>query len=203
MNNYRQQLIQLKTTHELLIKQKTDASAMLVTLAASIATLAQARDVVNAVQMATQISISGFIEEVVSLCLQTVLGANYGFKINYKIQRGKSEAELLILKDGEAFDAETSCGGGVVDIVAFALRVALYALADPKPEGVIFLDEPARMVSKDGEHARRFGEMLKKVSELLNLQFIVISHEPLLIEMAGRSFRVLQRDGISSVAVLP
>ena len=91
MNNYRQQLIQLKTTHELLIKQKTDASAMLVTLAASIATLAQARDVVNAVQMATQISISGFIEEVVSLCLQTVLGANYGFKINYKIQRGKSE----------------------------------------------------------------------------------------------------------------
>jgi len=168
------------------------------TLDNEIAEHTEAREIMNAVQLATQVTIKDFIEEIVALGLKSVFGNQYGFKIDYKVKRNKSEAHLFVTKNGQPYDAEASCGGGILDVAAFGLRVALFALANPKPEGVLLLDEPGKWVSR-GDLVGKFGSMLKEVSKMMGIQIIMISHDPALIESADRSFRVTQVNGISVV----
>lgn len=163
-----------------------------------IAEYTEAREIMNAVQLATQVTIKDFIEEIVSLGLKSVFGNQYGFKIEYEVKRSRSEAVLYVTKNGQPYDAEASCGGGILDVAAFGLRVALFALANPKPESVLLLDEPGKWISR-GDLVVKFGLMLKEVSKMMGIQIIMITHDPALIESADRSFKVSQANGVSVV----
>lgn len=200
MRNYRDILNREIGQRDLLKKQITVAEEKITLLEARHGDLTEARDTVNNVMLATQISLKDFIEEVVTLCLQTVLGSSYGFRVNYEIKRNQSEADLLILKDGEEYDPEDDCGGGVIDLSALGLILALWALAKEKPEPVLVLDEPGRCVSTD--LTEDFGQMLKEVSDLLELQIIMINHDAAIINQADRAFLVTQQNNISKVEQL-
>lgn len=199
--NYRQHLDTEKGKLQYLVEQKHSVESEIVSLKKQIEAQIEARDTVNNVLQATQISFASFLEEVVTLGLRCVFGPEYAFKVEYRIQRNKSEALLYVVKNGELLNAEDSCGGGILDVTALTLRAALFALADPKPEGVFLLDEPGRFVSR-GECTQQFGKMLKELSELLKIQIIMVTHEPALIESADKAFRVSQVDGVSSVEVV-
>lgn len=201
MTNYRNLLNEKKAARDLLAIQEADLSKKSKEYTDQIKSLTEARQVMNDVQLATQVTIKDFIEEIVSLGLKTVFGDKYGFSIQYEVKRNKSEAQLFITKDGEKFDAGDSCGGGVIDVAAFGLRVALFALADPKPEGVLLLDEPGKWVSK-GDLVQKFGLMLKEVSKMMGMQIIMVSHDPALIDTADRAFRITQVNGISNAEEL-
>ena len=43
------------------------------------------------------------------------------------------------------------------------------------------------------------SELLKELSDKLDLQFIVVSHTPSLAGTANRVFKVVQKDGVSTV----
>lgn len=201
MGKYRQLLTKKQAELDLLTEQKAKCDELKSRLRSQIQELTEARDVVNTVQLATQVTISEFIEELVTLALKSVFGDEYGFKVQYEIKRNKSEATLYIEKNGELFEPEDACGGGVTQVAGFGLRVALFALADPKPQSVLILDEPEKCISS-GECIQAFGQMLKKISELLEVQVIMVSHDPVLIESADKAFHVTQVDGVSKVEVL-
>lgn len=156
-----------------------------------------AAEVTNKVLMATQGKAKAFIEDVVSRALSDVYGDDYGFELEYKLARGTSSATPWIVKDGDRYSPRDELGGGVLDVCALALRFALWAVTDPRPEGVFVLDEPAKFLSRDLQN--RFGQMLAELSRSLGIQILLVSHSTDIIDQAERAYEVIQVDGVSHV----
>lgn len=156
-----------------------------------------ARDIVSAVGVAAQEKLTAVIEELTTKALQTVFDDTYSFKIESKISRNKVEAFIYVVVDGKQLTLRDDLGGGVVDVVSFALRIIMWALDCKKRSNTIILDEPARCVSHD--KISLFGEMLKQMSSMLGLQFIIVSHEDDLIACADKAYKVSIENGISKV----
>lgn len=120
------------------------------------------------------------IAKVVSKCLTAVFGDEaYSFKINFSRKRGKTEAELVYSRDGLEVDPVSAAGGGVVDVTAFALRLACLILATPKRRRLLVLDEPFKHLSP--EYRSKVREMLKRLSKEMKVQFIIVTHSPELV----------------------
>ena len=94
-------------------------------------------------------------------------------------------------------EPESARGGGYVDIVSLALRLALLELARPKPEGPILLDEPAKMVSQ--EYLPNLAAFLKQYAAKTGRQIIMVTHHEALADVADVGYKVSQQDGISEV----
>ena len=116
------------------------------------------------------------IEGVVSKCLEAVFGKLYGFRIDFRRKRGRTEAELILLKDGhEIEDALNADSGGVVDVAAFALRLACIVLSKPPLEYVMILDEPFRNLDIQNRQSVRM--LLEELALDFKIQFIIVTHE--------------------------
>lgn len=146
----------------------------------------ESRDIVNTVLSVTQGGIKSYVERMVSLSLKSVFGNEYEFKLSFELKRGQSEAKMRILKDGVELDPKSEVGGGVIDVVALALRLTLWSIRKPKSSPVFILDEPGKYLSSVGGLRTKFGEIIKKFSELFSCQFIVVSHDEELIEFADK-----------------
>ena len=117
--------------------------------------------------------------------------------MEFIIKRNKTECELYFVKDGELIDPLTASGGGAVDVASFALRVALWCLAPQRTRNTLILDEPFRFLSRDLMY--KAGDMLKRLSEKLGLQIIMVSHAEDLIDGANKVFQIKIKKGISEV----
>ena len=158
-----------------------------------------ARDVVIRVMLATQGKIKTFVEDVVSKALATVYGSNYAFELEYDQKRNQVEATPWIVIDGERNGPRDEIGGGVLDVASLAMRLAVWALTDPLPSRTFLLDEPSKFVSVDMQP--EFGRMLAELADMLDIQFVVVTHSPEVAEQAGRAYTVvLGKDGVSRVA---
>lgn len=163
--------------------------------------LEEAQLFLQKVAQSTQEKLKFQLEDVVNLALESVFPGEYEFKILFNISRGKTEAELVFMdkRTGKPIDPTEASGGGVVDVVCFALRIACYALQQ-NTDNVIILDESMKFVSKD--LISRTGEILKTLSEKLNLQIIMVTHIPEFIDIADRVFTVKKNaEGISEIKV--
>lgn len=154
------------------------------------------------VAQSTQEKLKFQIEDIVNLALETCFPNEYEFRIDFNVSRGKTDAELRFTSQntGLPIDPMNASGGGVVDLTSFALRIACWVL-DQGTDNVIILDEPFRFVSRD--LVDRAGKILKVLSEKMNLQIILVTHIPELIEVADKVFEVRKNsEGISKVKVV-
>lgn len=120
------------------------------------------------------------ISRVVSRCLQTIFGKRaYEFKIRFSKKRGRTEAELLFLRDNKEVDPLTASGGGAIDIAAFALRLAALVLIRPRRRRLIVADEPFRFVSEGYRDKVRL--LLETLSQEMGIQFVIVTHDPELV----------------------
>lgn len=145
------------------------------------------------------------IEYIVSNCLQYIFNSNLEFKIELTERANRSEAEFYVITslDDEVkliTKPETSRGGGVVDIVSLALRIALLEAHNPKINGPLILDEPAKHVSED--FIINVADFLNQVSTMFKRQVIMVTHNTHLLESADVKYRVELIDGISTVTSL-
>lgn len=145
----------------------------------------------------TQNQIKIHISEMVSLALGSIFEDPYSFELDFVDKRGKTEAEMYFVRDGERINPMDASGGGAVDVASFALRIALWNIKRPKSNNTIVLDEPFRFLSKDLQP--KASELLKLLSDRLGIQFIIISHNPEIIQAADKIFEVKIHKGISSV----
>ena len=157
----------------------------------------KAQKVIQLVAQETQEQLQFQISDLVTLALSSVFGEEMEFGVEFVLKRNKSEAELFFIKNGERVNPMDEAGGGVIDIASFALRVCMWGLQSPRSRNVLILDEPFKHLSRD--LVIKAGETLQKISEKLNLQIIIISHEKRIIQCANKVFRVTQVDGISKV----
>lgn len=161
--------------------------------------LEQAQVFLQKIAQETQSQLKFQVEDIVNSALDTVFPNEYEFKLEFEISRGKTEARLVFIsqKTGREIDPMGASGGGVVDLTSFALRIACFAL-EQGTDNVIILDEPFRFISRDLQH--RAGEILKTLSDKMNIQFIIVTHIGEMIEIADKVFEVKKnKDGISEI----
>ena len=161
----------------------------------------QAQVFLQNVAQETQEHLKFQIEDIVNLALETCFPGEYEFEILFEISRGKTSAELSFKdqRSGRPIDPMNASGGGVADVVAFALRIACYAMENGT-DNLIVLDEPMKFVSRD--LLANVCEIFRTLADKLNLQVIMVTHIPELIDVADRVFVVKKNsDGISEVKV--
>lgn len=135
----------------------------------------QAQEILQLVAQAVQQQAHEKIATVVTTCLQAVFGDDaYEFRIEFERKRGRTEASLRFCRGGLELDPLTASGGGVVDVAAFALRVACLILHRPRLSKLIVLDEPFRFLS--AEYQENVRTMLEELAQDLKLQIICVTH---------------------------
>lgn len=132
------------------------------------------------------------IESLVTKCLQFIFGNDIEFSIEIEELRNKANAEFYVVSESDNIMIKTkpelSRGGGVVDIVSLALRIAFLQIYRPSIQGPLILDEPAKHVSED--YIYNVGDFLKQTSEMFNRQIIMVTHNQHLSALSDYSYRV-------------
>lgn len=156
-----------------------------------------ANEIVKEVSIKTQEQLQYHIGDIASLALEAVFNDPYELQIEFVDRRNKTECDLFFVRDDEKIDPISASGGGAVDVAAFALRVASWSMQSPHSRNTIILDEPFRFLSED--HQEKASQMIKEVSRKLGIQFIIITHNPLLTQHADKIFKTSIRKGITQL----
>ncbi|NLL06251.1 MAG: ATPase [Clostridiaceae bacterium] len=142
------------------------------------------------------------IEALVTNCLQYIFDASLEFKIEINEVRGRPEAEFYVISKYGGTEIKTkpqdARGGGVIDIISLAIRIAMLECSNLDNKGPIILDEPAKHVSDD--YINQVAEFLKQVTQMFNRQVIMVTHNRHLSEMADKWYRIEMSDGVSVIA---
>lgn len=144
------------------------------------------------------------IEETVTAALQAVfMDDSLRFQVAIRTLGNQPAADWEVVSrygDTEiANSLEDARGGGIVDVVSIALRLAMMELSRPKPGGPIILDEPGKHVS--AEYAPNLAYFLRQYAERTGRQIIMVTHNEALAEVADKAFRVTKNaEGVSEVA---
>lgn len=162
--------------------------------------LEKAHEILKQVGLQTQQQLIYHISDVTSVALESVFDEPYRLVLDFVERRNKNECDILFEKNGEKIDPMLASGGGVVDLAAFALRIASWSMQIPKTRSIIILDEPFKHLSKN-LHARA-SEMIKLLADRLGIQFIIITHSEVLSTSADKTFEVTQRKGISRIKTI-
>jgi DNA repair exonuclease SbcCD ATPase subunit len=155
--------------------------------------------IVQEVSESVQLQIQRRISELGTLCLRAVFGDRYEMDVTLERRRNRIEADLSFVDNltRARVDPLSATGGGPVDVAAFALRLSLWSLRQPSLRNVLVLDEPFRFLSVDLHE--RASMLMKKISEELGLQIIMVTHSGELTAGADKVFRVTMRNGVSRV----
>lgn len=146
-----------------------------------------------ATEVQKQLSVK--IDTIVNLALATCFGDEYTFKLNYVPARGKTEVEFLLLQNGKEIDPMNQNGGGLIDILCFALRVAVFNISHT--DDVMVFDEPFRFVSKGLRE--KVAEVVHTFSERLNIQIIEVTHVEELMDNSDKRFVIKKINKVSEV----
>lgn len=147
----------------------------------------RSQQILQQVAQAVQQKAHDRISKVVSSCLSSVFGDEaYKFKIRFERKRGKTDADILFVRNGREADPITASGGGMVDVAAFALRVVCLVLHRPRLRPSLFLDEPFKNVSADYQDNVRV--MMENISKEMQVQIILVTHNENL--MIGKIIKI-------------
>jgi len=158
--------------------------------------LEQAQVILQLTAKQTQEQLQLHLQDLVQGAIDAVFPNQYVFRVDFVPKAGNIEADLYLLRDGSRIDPMDSSGGGVVDVVAFALRIVSWSIG--ATDNCIVLDEPFKFLSVGLRPLA--AELLRALSKQLGLQLIYVTHDPELVQASDRIFEITQKDGVSKVA---
>lgn len=138
------------------------------------------------------------IENIVTMAIQTVYEQPYVFKLLYEEKRGAVYCTPLIVDGVDEYQPKDSMGGGMLDIIGFALRITLWSMQNPRSDNVFLLDEPFRFT---GQLSAKAGLMLKTLSEKLKFQVLLVTHDDSLIDVCDKVW-VITKDNYSKLSLI-
>lgn len=158
-------------------------------------TLLKSQSLLQEVAAEVQSKLSVKIDSIVNLGLATCFGDEYHFKLEYVLARGKTEVEFnLYDREENPVDPMLQSGGGLVDLLAFCLRIAVYNISHT--DNVIVFDEAMKYVSAG--FREKAAELVHTLSERLGLQFISVTHIPEFRDNSDRQFIIAKINGVSN-----
>jgi DNA repair exonuclease SbcCD ATPase subunit len=155
-------------------------------LCAKMEDVEKAQVFIQTVAKETQDQLKIHLQDIVQLALDSVFPDEFEFAVEFEIKNGRTEASLLFMDSGQPIEPMDAAGGGVSDIVSFALRFAVWSLGNSEP--FIILDEPFKNI--DATRQPKAKQILKRLVEKLKLQVIMITHDLDMINYSDRVFRV-------------
>lgn len=175
MIDYREKLDKLKRDHDLATEEIRRMKVSLIDAENQLEHAKQGQELVQHVAQAVQQKAHEQIAAVVSRCLEAVFDEPYEFRIEFTRKRGRTEAELVFVRDDLSVQKpQDAVGGGVVDVAGFALRLACLVLTRPPLRRMMVLDEAFRFVSV--EYLPRVRQLLEGLSEEMGVQFVQVTH---------------------------
>ena len=153
----------------------------------------------------TQDGLKVHLEDIVQMALDTCFPDEFIFCIEFELKNGRTVCDIFLQDPTEEKDSQfrihpmQASGGGLVDIISLALRLAVWTLS--KPDDVIVLDEPFKFLSDNLRPMA--GDILHKMSRKLGLQIIMVTHDQILMEIADKIFKVRKsRTGVSKITIM-
>lgn len=138
------------------------------------------------------------IEAIVNTALKAIFTDKpIEFKIIAKQTKNGVMYDLFGVTSGVVTPLKDCKGGGVLDVIAMALRIAFLRLFSTKLRQTMILDEPFKNL--DSERITMATAWLKLVSVEFGMQFIVVSHITDLIDNADKIFRFSIHNGETQV----
>lgn len=186
MAQYRDKITRLKGRKEFIqakIEQRKQAK---IDLEKRLKIISKAQDFIQVVAVETQNKVKFHIEKIIQMALDICFPGEYQFLLEFKVNSNKTECRLIFLKDDQEEDIMCESGGGLIDIVAFTFRVALWSLGDTR--AVLLLDEPFSALSRDLHN--KAGLILQELSRELKIQVIMSTHNSDMADYADRVFKV-------------
>ncbi|MBE0466984.1 MAG: metallophosphoesterase [Candidatus Desulforudis sp.] len=139
------------------------------------------------------------VADMVNQALRTVFEAPPEFKIRWYAEGAAPRAEFTVVTEFGGGDlseaAPTAWGGGVIDVISLALRVAFLELVRPPLSGPLVLDEPVKQVSS--RFASHVARLLKVFADSFGRQIIVATHNQHLAGTADAVFVLRLESGVS------
>ncbi len=160
----------------------------------------QTQLIIQTVAQQTQEQLSWYISDMVTYCIEaTFPDDNYQFFLEFVQRRGKTEADLFLADaKGNRIKPSDAEGGGLVNVVAFAIRVALWSLTKSS-RPVFILDEPVHFLHSRDAHTR-ISELFKTISEKLSLQIIMVTGEDESTEIVADANKVIEIKKVKGIS---
>lgn len=148
-------------------------------------------ELLNLVQLATNNKIKEGFKNIVSYALKYVYNDNYNFELDFKRRANFPELNFNIETPTckSPFDPMDTSGGGVLNIVSLALRVAILELHKPKIEGFLVLDEPFAQINGK-ENLEQAGKFLTAINKRIKRQIIMVTNGNALLNIADNIIEV-------------
>lgn len=153
------------------------------------------RVIIQDIAQKTLANLSFHISSIVSSALYAVFPDAPPFEAIFIKARNQMECWLWLIKDGVYMKPIESSGGGLCDVISFALRITHWTLSPTRP--TFILDEPFKFVSVDLQP--RCAEMVRMLAESEGLQIVMVSHLPEITMVADREYLVKLDRGISKL----
>ena len=173
INKLKQVLDKKTGERDLIKKQIKDNIASLSVLKSNLEILNEVDTIIKTVANKTQEIIRYKITDIVTKALQVVFGNDYEFIMEMDNKRGKNNIYFYIKKGDMLVDVLDSSGGGVADVVSFALRLSLFIL-NRKQRSVFIFDEPFKFLSVDLQE--KMAQFLQDIAKELGIQIILTTH---------------------------
>ena len=159
----------------------------------------KARWVIAEVSRITQEETKERIEKLITLALRSIFEREMTFKLKLEYKNNRVYATPIVIDGDEEFsDLKEDQAGGVIDIVSLAFKIVLWSMESPQKRNLFIVDEPFRFT---GKLVKKAGYMLKYLSEELDFQVIMVSHDDELIDICDRVYGI-RHDGKKSIATL-
>jgi hypothetical protein len=200
INNINNKFTVIKQDYKNKLSCLNDTINKIINTETTLSNLKDLLDLANQTNINLQIKTSGVVEELVTKGLQAIFHSEMFFKIEHVIKRNQPEVYFYIEEYGHRYEFDINdeqVGGGLTVFTSFILRIVLWSLIVPRSIPVFLLDEPLTYLSKD--KLMEFGNFLKYLVNLLNIQIIFVTHEDELRCIADRVFKVNREKGISYV----
>ena len=163
------------------LAEAQDAEAAMTEAADVIAKLAESRSAA---------SVAAF-QQTATQCLQAIFGADHAVLLTASSSAGKSQIKVEVQIGDQTYDPLTACGGGIVDVLCFGLRLASLVYDVNRPRKLLILDEPFRFVSR--QFRPKIAAMLVSLAASCGVQIIMVTHQPEL--EVGEVVRLGQQHG--------
>lgn len=146
--------------------------------------------------------VKAHVEATVTAALQAVLGRPIRFEVRLRDLGGQPAVDWLVLSqdggDEIVTDPEDGRGGGVLDIVSLALRMAVLELTRPRIDGPLIIDEGGKHVSR--QYLPALAEFLKEYAARTGRQVLFVTHAPELTAAADKAYKFRLEGGVTEVS---
>lgn len=185
-----------------LTNRRTDLMSTLATAKERAETISQVGALLKEASVFARTQSMDQVSALTTSALQAVVGPGYQFRLEAKERAGQAAVACRVISpytDGGEIETEgnDSRGGGIVDLQALALRMAMLETYVPRIDGPLLLDEPAKHVSE--ENISAVGTFLEQTSEVFERQVIMVTHSAHLAARAARTIRIELFEGASEV----